>query len=128
MKFSLDHPYKYNWAIIKDPHILSILSDLKNQSSVKGLADVTNHLQCNQTKGLLIVNKNAEAASLFQHFPILTFLNNSDNLLCAVSEGWPELAYFILDTDIDGQSWIKLQELGKISLPIGAQVKYVPIE
>ena len=95
MKFSLDHPYKYEWTIIQDANDLSILSDLIKECSIKGLANVTDILQTRSMHGIVIVNKNSQPGTLFQHLPMLTLLNCNDSLLVTVSQKWQDEVYFI---------------------------------
>jgi hypothetical protein len=124
MKFSLDHPYKYDWKITCEPLDISYLSDLIKACKVKGLANVTNLLQSQQVLGIVIVNKNSQPATLFQHFPILTVLNCDSNLLVTVSQTWEEEAYFVPKSMIDDVGWSRLTLIGKISLPLPSRVTY----
>ena len=128
MKFSLHHPYKYDWTIINDASVLSVLSDLVRSSTIKGLSSVTDLLQSRSMHGIVIINKNSEPSTLFQHFPILTFLNCNQSLLVSVSQPWSEEVYFIPRSEINDSNWKTIEEIGKIKLPIASQLSFVPIK
>lgn len=127
MKFSLDHPFKFDWKITDDAADVAIVSDLIMSCKIKGLANVTDLLQSQSVHGLVIINKNSQPATLFQHFPILTAVNCHENLLITVSQPWTEEAFFIPKSDIDQERWNRLKEIGKINLPIPPTVKYAPV-
>lgn len=127
MKFSLDHPYKYDWKITDAASDIALLTDLVRSCNVKGVAAVTDLLQSESVLGIVIVNKNSQPATLFQHLPVLTLLNCDQNLLVAVSQSWEEEVFFIPKSDIDKSRWGRLEEIGEIQIPISSRVSYVPV-